>query len=279
VNVGRWLVTRDGFDFLVFYLPDYDYASHVSGPEGAERALERADAALAELMAAAGGFDEFLDRYAVVVCADHGQTRVDRVVRLEERFADLRLLSSRRPHPARDEVAVCASNRAAMLYLLPDARVDPRTLARRLDAEPAADVVLFREDGQAVARRLGEELRFSPAAGGFRLEGDAAVLDPERYPNGLERAWRALACGRAGDVVISAAEGYEFADLGGRHHLGGGSHGSLLTGDSRVPMLAAGFGGSAPWNGTPSITGLKEIVLDHFGVGPLPETAEAAGVA
>ena len=32
--VGRWLVTRDAFDFLVFYLPDYDYASHQAGPEG-----------------------------------------------------------------------------------------------------------------------------------------------------------------------------------------------------------------------------------------------------
>src|ERR687887_1057215 len=26
--VGRWLVTRDGFDFLAYYLPDYDFASH-----------------------------------------------------------------------------------------------------------------------------------------------------------------------------------------------------------------------------------------------------------
>ena len=34
-TIGRWLVTRDGFDFLVFYLPDYDYASHIVGPEGA----------------------------------------------------------------------------------------------------------------------------------------------------------------------------------------------------------------------------------------------------
>jgi predicted AlkP superfamily pyrophosphatase or phosphodiesterase len=28
--VGRWLVTRDGFDLLVYYLPDYDYASHAA---------------------------------------------------------------------------------------------------------------------------------------------------------------------------------------------------------------------------------------------------------
>src|SRR5437764_6151322 len=34
--VGRWLVTRDGFDFLAYYLSDFDYASHAHGPEGAE---------------------------------------------------------------------------------------------------------------------------------------------------------------------------------------------------------------------------------------------------
>ena len=42
--VGRWLVTRDGFDFLAFYLSDYDYASHAQGPDAAHaapRALRR----------------------------------------------------------------------------------------------------------------------------------------------------------------------------------------------------------------------------------------------
>jgi len=39
--VGRWLVTRDGFDFLVHYLPDYDYASHAAGPGASEEALQR----------------------------------------------------------------------------------------------------------------------------------------------------------------------------------------------------------------------------------------------
>ena len=41
VSVGRWLVTRDGFDFFLYYLPDYDYASHTEGPEGAGAALAR----------------------------------------------------------------------------------------------------------------------------------------------------------------------------------------------------------------------------------------------
>ena len=33
--VGRWLVTRDGFDFLAYYLSGYDFASHAAGPDGA----------------------------------------------------------------------------------------------------------------------------------------------------------------------------------------------------------------------------------------------------
>lgn len=279
VSVGRWLVTRDGFDFLVYYLPDYDYASHVSGPDGAQAALERADQALAELMTAAGGFEQFLERYAVIVCSDHGQTPVHTVVRLADRFDGLRLLSPRRPRPEQGDLAICASNRAAMLYLLPGARLDARELVRRLDVEPAADVVLFREDGWGVARRQGAELRFAPRSRGFTLAGDAAVLDPARYPNALERSWRALACARAGDVLVSASEGYEFADLGGRHHLGGGSHGSLLAGDSHVPMLAAGFEAGEPWSAAPAITDLKGIALSHFGVDPPPRAREVAGVA
>ena len=46
-SVGRWLVTRDGFDLLVYYLPDYDYASHAAGPDSAHEALARSDAAIA----------------------------------------------------------------------------------------------------------------------------------------------------------------------------------------------------------------------------------------
>ena len=77
-SVGRWLVTRDGFDFLVFYLSDYDYASHAQGPGTAHEALSRCDGAIGSLVEAAGGEEEFLERYAVILCSDHGQTSVDR---------------------------------------------------------------------------------------------------------------------------------------------------------------------------------------------------------
>jgi hypothetical protein len=135
---------------------------------------------------------------------------------------------------------------------------------------PPADVVLFLEDGLAVARREGRELRFALEGEDWRVEGDAAVLDSDRYPNGLERAWRALRCPNAGDVLVSAAEGWEFADLGGRHHLGGGSHGSLLAGDSIVPLVAAGFE-EQPFSPDPSITDIAPLALGHFGL-PAPAT-------
>ena len=62
-------------------------------------------------------------------------------------------------------------------------------------------------------------------------------------------------------MLLSAAPGWEFADLGGRHHAGGGSHGSLAATDSEVPMLTVGLGEPPA-----SITQIKALVLEHFGV-------------
>jgi predicted AlkP superfamily pyrophosphatase or phosphodiesterase len=268
-TIGRWLVTRDGFDFLVFYLPDYDYASHLSGPDSALSALERADAAVGELIAAAGGNEAFLERYAIVVCSDHGQTHVERVARLQDPFADLRVFTGRRgTTPDGCEVVVTGSNRSGMVYTL-DGR-PAREVAERFDGAEAVDLALFREDGEAVARRDGAEARFFPGeGGGWSVSGDESLLDPDDYPNAYERIWCALACPNAGEVIVSAAAGWEFEDLGGRHHGGGGSHGSLLAGDSTVPMLAAGFGGS-PFPRDASVTDLAPLVLAHFGVQPPP---------
>jgi hypothetical protein len=222
-TIGRWLVTRDGFDLLVYYLPDYDYASHALGPDAAHEALGRADESIVALFEAAGGADAFLERYAVVLCSDHGQSPVEQSARLEV-----------------DGALVTASNRAAMLY-----GDDPRRLAEALDGEPSVDVALFLENGAVVARRGGDE--------------DLAILD--EYPDGRARAEAALRNPNAGEVVVSAAAGWEFGDLGGRHHVGGGSHGALAASDSEVPMLTIGLGEPPP-----SITQIKALLLAHFGV-------------
>ncbi len=244
--VGRWLVTRGGFDFLVYYLSDYDYASHAQGPDAAFETLARCDGAVGALAEAAGGLDELLNRYALVVLSDHGQTGVRDVAPLERSFAGIA------------GTLVTASNRAAQVYALDGCVLDPGQLAAVLDHEAAVEVTLFREGDEAVARRQGEELRFAPVAGGWSLRGDAAILD---QPDALRRAWRALANPNAGEVLVSAAAGWEFSDLGGRHHLGGGSHGSLLAGDSEVPLLTVGVDGTAA-----SIADVASLVLAHFAV-------------
>jgi predicted AlkP superfamily pyrophosphatase or phosphodiesterase len=246
--VGRWLVTRDGFDFLVYYLPDYDFASHVYGPDGSFEALVRSDAAIGALLDAAGGPDEFLERYAVVLCSDHGQTGVDQDVGLQTRFAEL------------SDLVVAASNRAGMVYRLPGCELEARELAERLDDEPAVEAALFLEDDEAVVRREGEELRFAPGPAGWSTSGDEGLLG---YPGGLERAWAALVNPNAGEVIVSAAPGFEFADLAGGHHVGGGSHGSLRRGDSEVPMLTIGVDAQPQ-----SIVDIAPAILEHFGLEP-----------
>jgi hypothetical protein len=166
-----------------------------------------------------------------VVCSDHGQTRVERPTSLHGSFAGV------------DDVVVTASNRAGMVYDLRGGRA--RELAQRLDGDPAAETVLFREDGELVARR----------------DGDEGLDVLAEYPDGLERATAALRNPNSGDVLVSAAPGYEFTDLAGRHHAGGGSHGSLLAGDSEVPLLTIGLG-PAP----ASITGIASLLLDQLGL-------------
>jgi len=236
-TVGRWLVTRDGFDCLVFYLSDLDYASHVFGPDNVDEALSRVDLCVGALLAAAGGPDEFLERYAVVLCSDHGQTRVDRTAALREHFPD---------------AIVAASNRAGMVY-----GDDPRALAERLDGHPAVETALFLEDGDPVARRDGVDVPLAELG----------------YPDGPARIRAALANPNAGEVLLSASPGWEFADLGGRHHAGGGSHGSLTTGDSEVPMLTVGIRTQPE-----SITAVAPAILEHLGVAPPPYVRSVGSV-
>ena len=229
--VGRWLVTRDGFDVLVYYLPDYDYASHAAGPENAHAALARVDDAVRAIVDAAGGVDAFLSRYAVVLCSDHGQTPVERVVRLQDELTSV------------DDVVVTASNRAGMLYDLLGGRASE--LAARIAQHPAVDVALYLD---------GEEL--------------VATRDLDSFPDGVGRAAAALRNPNSGDVLVSAAPGWEFVDLAGRHHAGGGSHGSLTAGDSEVPMLTVGLGPPPA-----TITGVAPLLLEHLGVEPLRHVA------
>jgi len=131
--------------------------------------------------------------------------------------------------------------------------------------------VLFLEGAEAVARRAGEELRFAPGETRWETNGDPALLP---QPDAFVRAWAALHNPNAGELIISAGDGVEFADLAGRSHLGGGSHGSLASADSQVPLLTVGLD-AAPR----SITDLAPLALEHFGVEPPAYTRAFAHAA
>jgi hypothetical protein len=126
-----------------------------------------------------------------------------------------------------------------------------------LDGFPAVDDSLRLEGGQVVARRDGTEV----------------PVEKLEHPDAAWRVRSALANPNAGELLVSATEGWELADLGGRHHAGGGSHGSLVAGDSYVPVVTVGLETEIR-----RITDVAPAVLAHFGVTP-PESMETfAGV-
>src|ERR1700756_3167326 len=116
--VGAYLVEHDLFDFMLYSLPDNDAYSHRNGPHAQVTSLAAADRQLERLMHAAGGPDEFLDRYAVIVCSDHSQAPVEERIRLDTAFADFTIA---RPSPSRSaaaELALSPAQRSALIYAL-----------------------------------------------------------------------------------------------------------------------------------------------------------------
>jgi Type I phosphodiesterase / nucleotide pyrophosphatase len=289
--VGAHLVENDLFDFLLLSLPDNDTWSHRHGPDAQPASIVEADRALERVVHAAGGVEAFLDEHAVVVMSDHSQSPVTSVVNLAEHLGNWRVLTPSDVAPEEAELAVCPGARSGMVYVLDPDRRDRMVplLAERLGAVEGIDLVAWRTDGagpdgagEAVVRTLAGELRFAP--GGDRVdergerwsvEGDLAGLDLRDqdgllldgdYPDALGRLWSAIACRRAGDLLLSAAPGFELVDWGGAHHLGGGSHGSLHRCDSHGVLLACGVGSglerSRPWH----VRDVTPMIVDGFGI-------------
>jgi hypothetical protein len=291
--VGAYLVEHDLFDFMLFSLPDNDAYSHRHGPHAQVTSIAAADRQLERLMHAAGGPDAFLERYAVVVCSDHSQAVVEERIRLIDAFEDFRLAGPSGVRPANPELAVSPSQRAAMIYVLDEERRRLTTervvrVAARLDG---VDLVMHRSDGEAVIASERGELRFAPEGELTDLRGrrwsvdgslealDARVEDGRfvspNYPDALERVWSALSCSTAGDVLLSAAPGFEFVDWGGAAHVGGGSHGSLHATDSLGALIWSGTGPPSrdareQW----SLRDVTPLIRDHFGVASGPVTDE-----
>lgn len=294
--VSAYMVEHDLFDFLLLSLPDNDWHSHRAGPEGQVRSIALADEQLARVMDAGGGVDRFLQEHAMIVMADHSQAPIDTGVTLADAFSELGVLvagsrggnratrrgsgpegestgteharNASRSESSRSEraqIAVCPSQRAAMIYVLDEEereRLRPKVLRRALQIDGVELVMWLERDAHgsameaAIASPGGSELRFSPDGdledpGGraWSVEGSAEPLRAEAHsgrfitpdhPQILERVWSALNCSTSGDVLLSASPGHEFVDLGGQAHVGGGSHGSLRGEDSLGALILCG---------------------------------------
>jgi hypothetical protein len=306
--VGAYLVEHDLFDFLLLSLPDNDWHSHKHGPDAQQQSIAAADVQLARVADAAGGLEEFLADHAVIVMADHAQAPVSQTIDLVAALAELAVLEPgrsslprsslpraalpRAARRAREEprIAVCPSQRAAMVHVLPEQRRSTlrSTIVRRALQLDGVELVMWLErgpDGAAlegvIARPSVGELRFAPGGlladargSAWSVEGELGVLDANvregqlhapAYPDALSRVWSALTCPTSGEVLLSAAPGWEFLDWGGQAHVGGGSHGSLHADDSLGALVLYGVEVEhepAQW----AIRDVAGLVTKHFGL-------------
>jgi hypothetical protein len=301
--VSSYLVEHDLFDFLLLSLPDNDWYSHKRGPEGQLQSLAQADLQLARVCEAAGGVDEFLAGHAVIAMADHSQAPVTDTIALQDELADLGVLGpSRSSDEDEPRIAVCPSQRAAMVYALHESERDAMraSVVARAGAIDGVDHVMWlARDAHDIPREgiisssAHGELRFRPGQGGEAAAAIGVVRDPRgmpwnvegplaaiggsldrsgdlrtpEYPDVLARVWAALTCPSSGEVLLSAAPGYEFVDWGRQAHIGGGSHGSLHASDSLGALIAYGVELPAEEPAQWAIRDVAQLVLGHFGLG------------
>jgi hypothetical protein len=290
--VGQYLVEHDLADFLLLSLPDNDTHSHKHGPSAQVTSLAAADKQLERLMHAAGGPDEFLDEYAVIVCSDHSQSQVESEIDLFRAFDGFGVLPATRSRAADSEIALCPASRSAQVYVLDrDRRAElvPRVertllglegidLVMRLSDHPDGEAVVRGARGEGIRElRIGARGDLADARGErWSVEGDLDLLalrvhdgrvESATYPDALGRVWSALRCRTSGELLASAAPGYEFLDWGGAHHVGGGSHGSLHANDSLGSLVWCGTGPeSADAREQWTLRDILPMICEHFGV-------------
>ena len=293
--VSSYLVEHDLFDFLLLSLPDNDWYSHKYGLDAQLHSIAQADTQLARVFSVAGGVEEFLSEHAVIAMGDHSQSDITATIALQDALAELGVFgpvrSSEAPRADEPRLAVCPSQRAAMVYALHEPERDAMRASvatRALSIEGVEHVMWLARDAHEkpsegiVASPVHGELRFAPGGpvqdargASWSVEGELATiaatvregrLATPAYPDALGRVWAALTCPTSGEVLLSAAPGYEFLDWGRQAHVGGGSHGSLHACDSLGALVVCGAQLPRTEPGQWAIRDVAALVLEHFGL-------------
>jgi hypothetical protein len=274
------------FRFVV--IPGIDWNSHYDDPfgEGAYEAYRRVDRTVGELarkLERLGRYDDTL----LAVVSDHGHEPVHKHFDLGPRMAeDLGLKvayhSTKAWRYRPDAICAVSGNAMAHLYLN---TVVPQ-LSDWLFAEPAVDIVASREHdgsilvesrrGRARLVEAGDALHYRPLDGdpfGYpalphELDHETALLATaeSEYPDGLVQLAQIFRSARTGDVVVSAAPGYDLREQHERpEHKS--SHGALHAAHMNVPLAI-----SAPVQDGPIRTAdVFSMVLEHLKINPPPK--------
>lgn len=275
------------FRFVV--VPGIDWNSHYDDPfgEGAYEAYRRVDRTVGEVarkLKRLGRYDETL----LAVVSDHGHEPVREHFDLGPRMADdlgLKVAFHSMKAWCFNPDALCAvsGNAMAHLYL---STVVPE-LSEWLLAEPAVDIIASREPdrsilvesrrGRAILAEMTGGLSYRPIDGDpFGYDALPQELDLEtaltatadtEYPDGLLQLAQIFRSPRSGDVIVSAAPGYDLREQYERpEHRS--SHGALHAAHMNVPLAI-----SLPIETGPARTAdVFSMVLEHL------QLAEPAGV-
>ena len=262
--VTRELLERDAADMILFYLHENDHTSHRSGPSSQVDNLIAADEHLAYVLDSLGSWERTAEEVGFVVTSDHSQSPVseeeDHILDLSEILDDFRQV---RPGRGKErfggnDLAVAGNGRVGFVYLNADRKRELRgPVARTLLEDAGTDQVMWIEDDVCHVETARGSLRFREAQGygavvdergsKWEYEGDLeavggvveedGIRTPE-YPLAMWRIMCALRLDRMGDVVVTPKLTYEYKDLAGGDHRGGGDHASLHAQDSLVPFLS-----------------------------------------
>ena len=261
--VTRDLLEKEAAQMILFYLHENDHISHRAGPSSQVDNLISADEHIRYVLDTYDSWEETLDRVGFVVTADHAQSPIsgeaDHIIDLHDPLDGFTHVSTGRgkePFEDRD-LAWAGNGRVGFVYLNTDRKeaLLP-AVTRALGDHPGIDQVMWREGDRYVVASERGTVRFSRGDvdavvderdNKWVYEGDLAavsgvaeggLLRTPEYPLAFWRIKEALDLDRTGDVVVTPKLTYEFKDLGGGDHRGGGDHASLHAQDSLVPFMS-----------------------------------------
>lgn len=264
--------------FTLTYFPDNDRYSHVHGPRSSHASIEAVDKGIGRILSAFGSWEEALRENHIIVTGDHTQSFIGRhnIVKLDKLLQNFRLAPGKFSFGRNPQLVVSANERMTIIDIL-DCELAISQVVSKLKTEQNIGLIMWKADNAYHTYNEGKELSFfkeGPLQDRYGVswgyKGDLAAVGGHLkdtrinfgvYPDAFERIAAALDYGTEAKILLSATVGWEYSMPGAPIHPGGGSHGSLHSSDSVVPIISAGL--DTVFTGKRLID-IKEHVLKFF---------------